>query len=262
MEPPPLRIEHHEVIAREPVPEWWKEAYDDFRQRTGFGNLPEARTTGDIDAVERLLGLSPPARVLDLFCGTGRHCIELSRRGYDVTGLDYSAAYLALARERAEQKGLSARFVQGDAREVEWGCEYDAIIVMWASFGFFDDEDDRLIVSRMNHALRAGGWIYMEVKNRDWEVRHFSPSWDKQVEDVSLSGRSTVDLLRSRLETIITYRRGDEEWSRFQSWRLYSAHELKALLEDAGFKVTGIYGDSRGGPLTLESHLARAVARK
>ncbi|MHC4480762.1 MAG: class I SAM-dependent methyltransferase [Planctomycetota bacterium] len=245
-----------------PEAEWWKGIYDDFRQRTGFGNLPEARTVADIDAVERLLGLSPPARVLDLFCGTGRHCIELAKRGYDATGLDYSGEYLALARQRAQQRGVSPRFVQGDAREVEWGSGYDAIIVMWASFGFFEDEDDRRIVGKMSRALREGGGLYMELKNREWEARHFAASWSKQVDDVELVAQSTFDLLRSRLETTLTFRRGEEEWTRFQSWRLYSAHELKALLEDEGFEVIGICGNVEGGELTLESHLARAVARK
>jgi len=145
-------------------------------EKTGFGNLSEERTRGDIDAVERLLDLHPPAKVLDLFCGTGRHCLELSKRGYEVTGLDYSREYLELAQNRARELGVSPHFLQGDARKIEFGSDYNAIIVMWASFGFFADEEERLIVQKMYQALNAEGKVYMEVKHRDWEVQHFEPS--------------------------------------------------------------------------------------
>jgi SAM-dependent methyltransferase len=244
------------------VPEWWKECYDDLRQRTGFGNLPEERTRGDIDAVEHFLDLHPPANVLDLFCGTGRHCLELAKRGYDVTGLDYSQEYVAFAQERARKEGISFRLLQGDARAIEWGRGYAAILVMWASFGFFDDEEDRLIVQKMSHALNRGGKVYLEVKHRDWEVRHFEPSRQFQIEDIYVEAVNIFDLFRSRLETTFTYRRGEQEWTRFQSWRVYSAHEFRALLESEGLMVVGIYGDSRGGILTLESHLMRVIAEK
>jgi SAM-dependent methyltransferase len=244
------------------VPEWWKECYDDLRQQTGFGSVPEERTRGDIDAVERFLDLHPPATVLDLFCGTGRHCLELARRGYDATGLDYSHEYLAIAQERAKELGVAPRFLQGDARSMVFGAGYDAIIVMWASFGFFSDEEDRLIVQKMVQALAKTGKVYMEVKHRDWEVRHVEPSRQFRIGEIQVDAITVFDLLRSRLETTFTYRQGRQEWTRFQSWRVYSAHEFKALLEREGLRVVGIYGDSRGGALTLESHLMRVVAEK
>lgn len=244
------------------APEWWKESYDDFHQRTGFGSLPPERTAGDIDAVERFLDLRAPAKVLDLFCGTGRHCIELARRGYDATGVDYSGEYLALARSRAADAGVSPRFLQGDAREMDLGSGYDAVLIMWASFGFFDDEGDRLIVRRIAGALRPGGSLYMEIKNRDWEVRHFAPTFERKVEDVVIRSGNSFDVMQSRLEMRLTFSLAGRTWNQFRSWRLYSAHEIRGLLDSAGFVVSGIYGDSRGAPLTMESHLMRVAARK
>ena len=244
------------------IPEWWKDCYDDLRQRTGFGNLPEKRTRKDIDALERFLDLRPPAKVLDLFCGTGRHCLELSRRGYDVTGLDYSREYLTIAQDRARELGVAPCFIQGDARKMELGYGYNAIIVMWASFGFFADKEDRLIVQKMYQTLDVGGKVYLEIKHRDWEVRHFEPSRQFQIDNIQVNAVNEFNLFQSRLETKFTYMRGKEKWTRFQSWRLYSAHEFQLLLESKGFRILGIYGDSQGGPLTLESHLMRIVAEK
>ena len=56
--------------------------------------------------------------VLDLACGTGRHAIELTRRGYEVVGFDLSLAMLAKAAEEAQDRDQKLNFVQGDMREM------------------------------------------------------------------------------------------------------------------------------------------------
>jgi len=63
---------------------------------------------------ERLLlpVLPPPARILDLCCGTGQIAGRLAELGYEVTGLDGSAAMLSFARDNAPE----ARFLQADVR--------------------------------------------------------------------------------------------------------------------------------------------------
>ena len=55
----------------------------------------------EVDALISLLGIVSPATVLDLCCGVGRHSLELARHGFQVTGVDRTAAYLQTARGRA-----------------------------------------------------------------------------------------------------------------------------------------------------------------
>ncbi len=54
-------------------------------------------TLGECDFVEKELSHDKSLRILDVGCGTGRHAIELARRGYNVTGIDLSEAQLARA---------------------------------------------------------------------------------------------------------------------------------------------------------------------
>ena len=56
-----------------------------------------------------------PELVLDLGCGTGRMTLELARRGYDMTGVDYSPEMLDKARASAEKSGFG--------RSVLWLCQ-------------------------------------------------------------------------------------------------------------------------------------------
>ena len=93
--------------------EWFESLYDDFRQRTGFGNLPPDRTRADVDFMVEELSLRPGNKVLDLFSGTGRHSIELSRRGIEVVGVELSAQYVDLAEERARAADVTPQFVTG-----------------------------------------------------------------------------------------------------------------------------------------------------
>jgi ubiquinone/menaquinone biosynthesis C-methylase UbiE len=83
---------------------WWKSQYlDPLMTEVMFGwkNSTEA----EVDQILKQMGLPAGARILDLACGQGRHAIELSKRGFSVTGLDYSP--LLLSRARALAKKIS-----------------------------------------------------------------------------------------------------------------------------------------------------------
>src|SRR5215469_15898662 len=54
-------------------------------------------------------------RVLDAGCGTGEHALMAAALGLEATGLDVAAAALAIARTKARDRRLDARFVQLDA---------------------------------------------------------------------------------------------------------------------------------------------------
>ena len=85
---------------------WYEEAFDETYLFTYDALLTPQYTLEQVNDLEQLLELSPPADILDMPCGQGRHSIELARRGYHVTGVDLSAYLLGVARQRAEQAGL------------------------------------------------------------------------------------------------------------------------------------------------------------
>ena len=71
-------------------------------------------TVNEIDAILSQIDLKNDATVLDLGCGIGRHSIELSKRGYDVSGIDFSASHIATAERNAN--GLNINFRTADIR--------------------------------------------------------------------------------------------------------------------------------------------------
>ncbi len=242
--------------------EWFRELYDDFRMRTGFGNIPEEQTKKDVDFLIQELKLTTGSKVLDLFCGTGRHSIELAKRGINAVGIDYNPDYLAVAQERANQASVRPKFVQGDVRDTKFGSEYDAAIVMWMSFGYFGDTEERLVLEKVFEALKPGGRFLMELLNRDFIIRNFSERDEKVIEGIKVIEERSFDVLTSRINGTITRHEKNGPVVRRTSWRFYSVHELRNMLEEIGFSFIAGYGNLERQPLSLDTRLMRLVWEK
>ncbi len=77
-------------------PKAWEEFFDAHAPLYDQNDFTQ-NTVGEVDFILDELSVPAGASILDVGCGTGRHSIELARRGYDVTGLDLSAQMLARA---------------------------------------------------------------------------------------------------------------------------------------------------------------------
>ncbi|MFC1746289.1 class I SAM-dependent methyltransferase [Candidatus Riflebacteria bacterium] len=242
--------------------EWFESLYDDFRQRTVFGNIPEEHARSDVDFLTSELALLPGHKVLDLFSGTGRHSIELSRRGFDVVGVELNAQYVGFANDRAKEAGVTPQFITGDVRKVPFGMSYDAAIIMWMSFGYFDDKDEIAVLDRIYSALKPGGRFALEIMNRDFLVREFIPRDEKEIDGVKVIEEREFDFLTSRVHSKITRKEENGTVQRETHWRLYSAHELKITLEDIGFSLVAAYGSLDRKPIDFETKLMRLIFEK
>ena len=134
-----------------------------------------AQTNQEIRSLIRLVRLPAGARILDVPCGFGRHAVALARRGFRVTGVDISSDLLAQARETAASKGVSVEFRQADMRRMAYRQRFDAVLNLFTSFGYYGDTEDLQVLKGFHRALRPGGWLVLDVLNRDWLVRHFEP---------------------------------------------------------------------------------------
>ena len=121
----------------------------------------------ECDLIERafeLYATRKPRTILDLGCGTGGHALELARRGYELTGVDRSAAMLETAREKAKREGIAAEFSLGDLRTIELGRQFDAVLMMFAVLGYQLENADVLAALRAARGhLTADGLLLFDV---------------------------------------------------------------------------------------------------
>lgn len=246
-------------------PEWWHDVFN----RPAFFELYQqadlARAATQVDQVLTLLDLRPPARVLDVCSGYGRHSIELTRRGYSVIGVDISPVQVASAVKHATSAGVAPAFVIGDARALPVRGPFDAAINMFLSFGYFaTDGESQAMLEGVARALRRGGRLLIDFWNREREMRGFQESvLDRRDDDILEIEDWSFDPLAGRLTWLNTVIYPDgrrEAWT--QSIRAFTVAEIKAMLEAAGFALTALYGSLGGEPFTMDSEAAIFVAER
>lgn len=87
-------------------------------------------TKGECDFLEKEFEFNKKLQILDIGCGTGRHSIEMSLRGYKMTGIDLSQNQLVKARENAKNSRVKLDFIQMDARNLKFKSEFDGAIML------------------------------------------------------------------------------------------------------------------------------------
>jgi SAM-dependent methyltransferase len=239
---------------------------DDEFWRTSVGWMLRDRVDAaakEVEGLVALLGIDSPARVLDLGCGIGRHSLELARRGFVVTGVDRTRDYLEEARSAAESERLTVEFVEGDMRTFRRPGAFDVAINLLTSFGYFEDiEDDRRVVRNVYESLGDGGAFLLDMMGKEVLARIFVPrEWREKDGEMWLFERTVTDAW-SWMENRWINIKGDERKEFRLAHRLYSATELKGLLEQCGFGSVEVYGGLDGAPYDHQATRLVVVGRK
>jgi SAM-dependent methyltransferase len=218
------------------VGEWWQEFFRGLWQQAQLGWWSQDDTRAAADKVERALGLSSPAKVLDVPCGDGRISIELAARGHDVTGVDLNETFLAEAGRKAGDRGLSARWVQGDMRELPFESEFEAALNFWGSFGYFDEGGNERTAASVWRALTPGGRFLIDLPTAETVFPHFRGRFWFGSDQALVLDETRYDFETGRNEsdwTVITPDGSREHLH--SSIRLYTYRELVELLRKVGF---------------------------
>jgi ubiquinone/menaquinone biosynthesis C-methylase UbiE len=242
--------------------ETWDAFFSDFYLRAyADEERREEAETQALGAV-RLAGVEPGAEVLDVPCGFGRHCVPLARAGYRVTGVDRSGALLEEARRRGGGE-RRPKLVKADYRELPFAdASFDAAVNLFTSLGYLGDEQDTRVLAEIGRVLRPGARLVIETSHRDMLVLGWTESdWRLMGEGRLLLEQRTFDPAAGVAQTTQTLIDGSgERESRSWSVRVYTATELLAMLERAGFAEAKAYGDFDAGPFAPATRLV-IVAR-
>jgi SAM-dependent methyltransferase len=219
-------------------------------------------TPAQVSFIECQLELAPGASVVDLGCGHGRHANELTRRGYKVLGVDLVPGFIAMARAAADRERLIVDYSVGDVRGLGVSELYDHAICLFDSFGFLDEEGNADVLRSAYAALRPGGSLLLDVRNRDWVVRSMLPVTVLDKGDDLMVDRHYFDSATGRLVDRRTLVRAGHARHVTFSVRLYSVTELSLLLKSTGFVVERSFGGWDGLPVSLSRNRLIIVARR
>jgi SAM-dependent methyltransferase len=203
--------------------------------------------------------------VLDLCCGPGRHSIPLAGKGFQVTAVDLQSILLAKAQAYANSSAVDIEFIQANMLEFDRPDAFDLVISMFSSFGYFSNpEDDFRVLENACSSLKDGGQLLIDVRGK--EIHAMSANM------TSFSQRMpNGDMIYQHAEVTDDWTSTRSEWvyverdraHRFEiHFNLYSAAELRLLLESAGFTTVRIFGDLKGSPYDHNATRLVALAQK
>ena len=227
-----------------------------------FTEEHRAATPAVVDAILALVVLPPGASVLDLGCGVGWHALELARRGYQVTGVDRTAAYLAEARERSRREGLPGAYLKADMREFVRPAAFDVVLSLRTSFSYFEDAaDNKKVLVNVARSLKPKGHFVLQLMGKEVLTRIFQArDWREQNGTYFLQERTLSDNWGWMQNRWILIQDGSVQEFDVSHW-IYSAAELVSLLTSSGFAHVDIYGDLEGSPYDQTAKQLVAVAR-
>jgi 2-polyprenyl-3-methyl-5-hydroxy-6-metoxy-1,4-benzoquinol methylase len=222
-----------------------------------------AGTLQEIHFINSVLNLQPKTDILDLYCGYGRHAIELAKQGFHVTGIDATAEFLEIARQKAREEHVSIKFEQCDMRKISYKDKFDAIINMFAAFGYFSDEENSLVLRSVNTALRSDGLFLIDLLNRDWMVnnnlnRYWRHPGGEYVLSYKIELQGGVTTMKRSLFNQVTGKKMQYEFV----LRAYSLAEMSAILKQNGFIIKATYGGFDQQPYGPETPRMIILAQK
>jgi SAM-dependent methyltransferase len=207
----------------------------------------------DVTAIACLLP-EPPARILELGCGTGRIGGELLSRGYEVVELDRSRPMLQVLERQASG---TRRLLAADARALPFRQgTFDAAVFGFCGFQYLTADDDVLaLLTGLRRCLRPGAPFIFDIfiNRANVVAKVLSLDYDRTMANGRRLRRwKRVNVVGPRLNRIErTYQIDEEPPLRTESTqRWYAEGEVEALLERGSFDAheeTCGYGRSGSG---------------
>jgi len=211
-----------------------------------------------------MLDLPKGSKILDLCCGYGRHAIGLAKKGFDLTGYDLSDVLLERARKECKKQKVKVALVKGDVREIPFESEFDAVINMFTSFGYFENgAEDQKVLNRVHAALKPAGKFLLDTINREWVIRAFQKKqWEELGKNVFALDERSFDPLTSRISARTVILGGEKRTDRHHSMRLYTLTELVSMIVKAGMRVGSVYGHVDGRDYWIDTRRMVILAQR
>lgn len=258
---------------------WWSEEYGFFgdfyiegdNSKEGYliskkQNLKQ-RTITEVDGIIRLLNLKSKSKILDCPCGYGRHSIELAKRKFVMTGSDLNSKHLSIAKKEASNNSVIINFKKENMLDLNYDSEFDAVINMFYSFGFFEsDEDNFKVLQNFYKSLKPNGKFLMHT---DVNIPFIEAGKYKHDETRPLTNGNALRIIdkydptTKRIDGLwIIKNEEDEEIKKYYSVRVYTKDEFIELCKKAGFRFCEAYSDWGKNPYSENSEDMIIVAIK
>ena len=225
-------------------------------------SLTDERSDIEVAGLVQIARLDTPFKILDVPCGFGRHTNRLAALGHHMTGVDLYPGFLEIAKRDADSRGVQVDYHQGDMRHLEFEAEFERVMMLFTSLGYFEDDDNFRVLENVSRALTPEGLFILDVPNRDMAMKNIQPVNVTEKHGDLMIDRVSFDTLTGRLHNRrIVIRNGVRKDKPFFI-RLFNPTELRDWLIQAGMDLERMYGGYDASPLGEDSRRMIVVAKR
>ncbi len=239
--------------------EWFAHWFDSEYYHILYQHRNDQEAQFFIDNVLATYPQEKNSTMLDLACGKGRHSIYLSKKGFDVTGVDLSEQSIAHA-SQFQQDHL--HFFVHDMRRKFRSNYFDVIFNFFTSFGYFSKEiEHHLTLEGMSYGLKKNGLLVIDFMNAIKAEKNLVKKETKEIKNITFNIKRKVEK-KYIVKSIAFSDKGKDFYfeERVRGFRLY---EIARMFRKHGLDLLQVYGDYDLSPFEPEqSNRMILVAQK
>ena len=198
-------------------------------------NEDEARLF--IDNILKKINIERNSKVLDLACGTGRHSVYLSKKGFDVVGIDKSKKNILTAKEN-ENKNLIF-FQQEMTKDIK--MQFNAIFNFFTSFGYVDHKYNYDTIENISKNLKKGGLFIIDFLNQKIVRKNIVEYEEKNIENINFKIHRYIE--NNYIFKEISFEHNETKYNFKEKVMLLDIKDFENYFNKNNLKIIDIYGN-------------------
>lgn len=199
------------------------------------------------------LKIPKDSKIIDLACGKGRHSVFLNKLGFEVLGLDLSPQSIE---HNKQFENSDLKFEVHDMRAEIFpelsGEKADAVLNLFTSFGYFEDEnDDRKVFQSISNVLKDDGYFVLDFLNAKWVENTLIKEDQTTKEGIDFTIKKKIE--DQHVIKDIFFKDKGKDYHFFEKVKLHTLEEINSYALEFGFERVQIFGDYHLNEFDLES---------
>jgi SAM-dependent methyltransferase len=245
---------------------WYEDFFQGINCELWEKAIPTDVTKQEVDFLLNELNLQQGQHILDIPCGFGRHAIELSKKGFNVTGIDISETFIKGLTEKIISEKLNITAIQADILTVQLNKKFSGAVCLGNSFGYFSIDKMKLFIEKVSLSLESGSKF---IINSGMIAESILPNFLNYSKNNSYNvGNITMDVTNiynagdSYMRSNLLYtKEGKTEEHSFKHY-VFTLGEVKRLLKLYGLSTIATYSSTTKEEYNLGDRQVYIVAKK
>ena len=218
---------------------WYEKWFNTNYYHILYANRDHEEAKLFINNLVAYLKLKKNSKIIDIACGNGRHATYLNHLGYDVTGIDLSKKNIETA-SKYSKKNL--QFFVHDMRKLFKKNEYDLVVNLFTSFGYFDkDSDNEKALLAIANNVKNEGLVVIDFMNVKKVLMNLIKSELKIIDDIEFKITRTIKNNKILKSINITDRK--EKLVFKEEVSIITLNEFSDYIKKAGLQIIDIFGN-------------------